>query len=73
MRTAHGFGASFLFTVGRDYNKDDTFSDTSRTDRDTKPDRPRRDFKRKDDDLILPPAPDRVKGFGDDVPGFLKR
>jgi tRNA(Leu) C34 or U34 (ribose-2'-O)-methylase TrmL len=32
MRTAHGFGASFLFTVGRDYNKDDTFSDTSRTD-----------------------------------------
>lgn len=33
MRTAHGFGASFLFTVGRDYNKDDTFSDTSRTDK----------------------------------------
>ena len=33
MRTANGFGASFLFTVGRDYNKDDTFSDTSRTDR----------------------------------------
>lgn len=33
MRTAHGFGASFLFTVGRDYNRDDTFSDTSRTDR----------------------------------------
>jgi tRNA G18 (ribose-2'-O)-methylase SpoU len=33
MRTAHGFGASFVFTVGRDYGKDDTFSDTSRTDK----------------------------------------
>jgi tRNA G18 (ribose-2'-O)-methylase SpoU len=32
MRTAHGFGASFLFTVGR-FTKDDTFSDTSRTDK----------------------------------------
>ena len=29
--------------------------------------------KRKDDDLILEPAPDRVVGFGDDIPAFLKR
>ena len=35
--------------------------------------RPPRDQKRKDDDLILAPAPERVKGFGDDVPAFLKR
>ena len=34
--------------------------------------RPRRDYKRKDDDPILDPAPDDVKGFGSDVPGFLK-
>lgn len=32
-----------------------------------------RDQKRKDDDPILAPAPERVKGFGDDVPAFLKR
>lgn len=31
-----------------------------------------RDFKRKDDDLILAPAPEDVTGFGDDVPAFLK-
>jgi superfamily II DNA/RNA helicase len=36
-------------------------------------DRPARDHKRKDDDPILAPAPERVKGFGDDVPAFLKR
>ena len=35
--------------------------------------RPQRDYKRKDDDLILEPAPDRVVGFGNDVPNFLKR
>ena len=35
-------------------------------------DRRPRDFKRKDDDLILDPAPDAVTGFGDDVPAFLK-
>ena len=35
--------------------------------------RPKRDFKRKDDDLILDPAPEQVKGFGDDVPAFLRR
>jgi len=34
--------------------------------------RPKRDYKRKDDDLILDPAPDDVRGFGDDVPAFLK-
>ena len=34
--------------------------------------RPKRDYKRKDDDLILEPAPDDVKGFGDEVPAFLK-
>ena len=35
--------------------------------------RPKRDYKRKDDDPILEPARDDIKGFGDDVPGFLKR
>ncbi len=35
-------------------------------------DRSKRDYKRKDDDLILDPAPDDVRGFGDDVPAFLK-
>jgi len=35
-------------------------------------DRPKRDYKRKDDDLLLEPAPDDVKGFGEDVPAFLK-
>jgi len=34
--------------------------------------RPRRDYKRKDDDPILEPAPEDIKGFGKDVPGFLK-
>ena len=34
--------------------------------------RPRRDYKRKDDDLILDPAPEDVTGFGDDVPAFLR-
>ena len=34
--------------------------------------RPKRDFKRKDDDPILDPAPEQVKGFGDDVPAFLR-
>ncbi|MCF6328614.1 MAG: DEAD/DEAH box helicase [Henriciella sp.] len=35
-------------------------------------DRPRRDYKRKDDDPILKPAPENSKGFGEDVPSFLK-
>ena len=35
-------------------------------------DRPKRDYKRKDDDLILDPAPEEVKGFGAEVPAFLK-
>ena len=38
-----------------------------------KRERPQRDYKRKDDDLILEPAPERVKGFGSDIPGFLKK
>ncbi len=38
-----------------------------------KRERGNRDRKRKDDDPILDPAPEAVKGFGDDVPGFLKR
>ncbi|MFN3609282.1 MAG: DEAD/DEAH box helicase [Hyphomonas sp.] len=42
-------------------------------DRDRERERPQRDYKRKDDDLILEPAPDRVVGFGNDVPAFLKR
>ncbi|MFN4024123.1 MAG: DEAD/DEAH box helicase [Hyphomonas sp.] len=46
-----------------------------RTDRERseKRERPARDYKRKDDDLILEPAPDRVKGFGENVPAFFKR
>ena len=40
--------------------------------RSEKRERPARDYKRKDDDLILEPAPDRVKGFGDNVPAFFK-
>ena len=45
-----------------------------REERSEKPrtERPRRAFKRKDDDLILEPAPENVKGFGEDVPSFLK-
>ncbi len=47
---------------------------TERTDRTSdKRERPQRDYKRKDDDLILEPAPERVKGFGSDIPGFLKK
>ena len=36
-------------------------------------DRPAREFKRRDDDLILEPAPEGVKGFGDNIPAFLRR
>ena len=52
----------------------DTADKPGRSERSTKSksDRPRRDYKRKDDDLILDPAPEQVKGFGEDVPGFLK-
>ena len=47
---------------------------TERTDRTSdKRERPQRDYKRKDDDLILEPAPERVKGFGSDIPSFLKK
>jgi len=35
--------------------------------------KPKRDYKRKDDDPILEPARDEVVGFGEDVPDFLKR
>ncbi|MDJ0922540.1 MAG: DEAD/DEAH box helicase [Henriciella sp.] len=35
-------------------------------------DRRSRDRKRADDDQILAPADEGVKGFGDDIPGFLK-
>ena len=56
-------------------------SDTKSDDRpDEKPKRERaakpkreRDRKRKDDDLVLDPAPEKVKGFGNDIPAFLKR
>ncbi|MEZ5954414.1 MAG: DEAD/DEAH box helicase [Hyphomonas sp.] len=45
-----------------------------RAERSEKPRRDRGgDRKRKDDDLILEPAPENVKGFGKDVPAFLKR
>ncbi len=42
-------------------------------DRKPRRERPKRDYKRPDDDPVLEPARDGVKGFGDDVPGFLKR
>ena len=47
----------------------------SKSSKEDKPrrDRPKRDFKRKDDDPILEPAKEGQKGFGDDVPSFLKR
>ena len=44
-----------------------------RSDRNERSDKPRRERKRKDDDLILEPAPENVKGFGKDIPAFLKR
>ena len=50
---------------------DEAKAESPKPKRDRK-DRPKRDYKRKDDDLILEPAPDEVKGFGDDVPAFLK-
>ncbi|MEM9841921.1 MAG: RNA helicase, partial [Pseudomonadota bacterium] len=37
-----------------------------------KPGRQKREYKRKDDDPVLEPAPDEVKGFGEEVPAFLK-
>ena len=47
---------------------------TERSDRTSdKRERPSRDYKRKDDDLILEPAPEKVKGFGSDIPSFLKK
>jgi superfamily II DNA/RNA helicase len=53
----------------------DASEETTETVETKKPDgkeRPKRDYKRKDDDLILDPAPEQVKGFGDDVPAFLR-
>lgn len=49
--------------------------DRTKTATEDKPkrERPKRDYKRKDDDPILEPAKDGVKGFGDEVPSFLKR
>ncbi len=41
--------------------------------REGKPTRSRSPRKRRDDDPILKPAPEDIKGFGDDVPDFLKR
>ncbi|MEM6652800.1 MAG: C-terminal helicase domain-containing protein, partial [Pseudomonadota bacterium] len=37
-----------------------------------KPGGQKREYKRKDDDPVLEPAPDEVKGFGEEVPAFLK-
>ena len=51
---------------------DEVVADTTEKPKRERKDRPKRDFKRKDDDLILEPAPDDVKGFGEDVPAFLK-
>ena len=54
-------------------DRDDASEKTARGERGSRGGRPQRDQKRKDDDPILAPAPERVKGFGDDVPAFLKR
>ena len=55
----------------KEASPEETSTETPKPKRDRK-DRPMRDFKRKDDDLILEPAPDEVKGFGDDDPAFMK-
>jgi superfamily II DNA/RNA helicase len=48
-------------------------SDKPKRERAERKEKPKRDRKRKDDDLILDPAPENVKGFGNDIPAFLKR
>jgi superfamily II DNA/RNA helicase len=49
-------------------------SEKPKRERAERKDKPKRDrSKRKDDDLILDPAPENVKGFGNDIPAFLKR
>ena len=53
--------------------KAETRDKPARAERGSRGGRAPRDQKRKDDDPILAPAPERVKGFGDDVPAFLKR
>ncbi|MEL6728840.1 MAG: DEAD/DEAH box helicase [Pseudomonadota bacterium] len=47
-------------------------AEASKPQKSERKERPNRDYKRKDDDLILEPAPDEVKGFGNDVPAFLQ-
>jgi len=59
---------------GRDQPRMERSERSDRTgERSEKRDRPGRDYKRKDDDLILDPAPEKVKGFGADIPSFLKK
>jgi superfamily II DNA/RNA helicase len=48
-------------------------SEKPKRERAERKEKPKRDRKRKDDDLILDPAPENVKGFGNDIPAFLKR
>ena len=48
----------------------DAKSEKPARNRKAKSDTPR---KRKDDDPILDPAPEKIVGFGDDIPAFLKR
>ena len=57
-----------------DVKTDDRPNEKPKRERAAKPKRDReRDRKRKDDDPILDPAPEKVKGFGNDIPAFLKR
>ena len=57
-----------------DAQTDDRPEEKPKRERAAKPKRDReRDRKRKDDDPILDPAPEKVKGFGSDIPAFLKR
>lgn len=69
---------------GSDARQRNTEADTAEETSEAKPaareaqaEKPRRersrDRKRKDDDPILAPAPDGVRGFGDDIPAFLQR
>jgi superfamily II DNA/RNA helicase len=61
-------------TEGRDQPRMERTERSDRpSERSEKRDRPGRDYKRKDDDLILDPAPEKVKGFGSDIPSFLKK
>ncbi|MEM9937722.1 MAG: DEAD/DEAH box helicase [Pseudomonadota bacterium] len=53
-------------------NVDKAISTSSEKPKRERSDRPKRDRKRPDDDQFLDPAEDGIKGFGSEIPGFLK-